>query len=74
MLMKDNYGRPLLNLRVAITQRCNLRCLYCHREGEERLVRDIAAEMAVDEIVHIVRIAVGYGRRASHAQGRRGNC
>jgi len=61
MLMKDNYGRPLLNLRVAITQRCNLRCLYCHREGEERLVRDIAAEMTVDEIVHIVRIAVGLG-------------
>jgi len=59
--MKDNYGRPLLNLRVAITQRCNLRCLYCHREGEERLVRDIAAEMTVDEIVRIVRIAVGLG-------------
>lgn len=61
MVMKDNYGRPLLNLRVAITQRCNLRCLYCHREGEERLVRDIAAEMTVDEIVRIVRIAVGLG-------------
>lgn len=61
MVLKDNYGRPLLNLRVAVTQRCNLRCLYCHREGEEKLVRDIAAEMTVDEIVRIIRIAVGLG-------------
>lgn len=61
MVIQDNYGRLLLNLRVAITQRCNLRCLYCHREGEERLARDITAEMTVDEIVRIVRIAVGLG-------------
>jgi cyclic pyranopterin phosphate synthase len=61
MVMQDNYGRLLLNLRVAITQRCNLRCLYCHREGEERLAKDVMAEMTVDEIVRIVRIAVGLG-------------
>jgi cyclic pyranopterin phosphate synthase len=59
MVLKDNYGRPLLNLRVAVTQRCNLRCLYCHREGEERLAENPKTEMTVDEIVRIVRIAVG---------------
>ena len=61
MVLKDNYGRPLLNLRVAITQRCNLRCLYCHREGEKQLLKDTAAEMTVDEIIRIIRIAVGLG-------------
>lgn len=61
MVLKDNYGRPLLNLRVAITQRCNLRCLYCHREGEEKLAENFKAEMTVGEIVRIVRIAVGLG-------------
>lgn len=61
MVLKDNYGRPLLNLRVAVTQRCNLRCPYCHREGEEKPREAIAAEMTVDEIVRIVRIAVGLG-------------
>lgn len=59
MVLKDNYGRPLLNLRVAVTQDCNLRCPYCHREGEEKPREAIVAEMTVDEIVRIVRIAVG---------------
>lgn len=60
-MLRDNYGRPLLNLRVAITQHCNLRCLYCHMEGEEKLVENSRKEMTVDEIVRIVRIAVGLG-------------
>ncbi|MDH5459987.1 MAG: GTP 3',8-cyclase MoaA [Candidatus Bathyarchaeota archaeon] len=59
MVLKDNYGRPLLNLRVAVTQGCNLRCPYCHREGEEKSREAIVEEMTVDEIVRIVRIAVG---------------
>lgn len=61
MVLIDNYGRPLLNLRVAVTQRCDLRCQYCHREGEEKHAADIAEEMTVDEIVRIVRIAVELG-------------
>jgi len=58
MVLTDNWGRPLLNLRVAVTQRCNLRCAYCHREGEEKRDLDTAEEMTVDEIVRIVRIAI----------------
>lgn len=61
MVLKDNYGRPLLNLRVSITQNCNLRCLYCHREGEKKFVENIRTEMTVDEIVRIVKIAVDLG-------------
>jgi cyclic pyranopterin phosphate synthase len=61
MVLSDSYGRPLLNLRVAITRRCNLYCQYCHLEGEEKPTENFAAEMTVDEIVRIVRIAVGLG-------------
>lgn len=61
MVLMDSCGRPLLNLRVAITQRCNLRCEYCHLEGEEKLCGDAVEEMSVDEIVRIVKIAVGLG-------------
>jgi len=61
MVLSDSYGRPLLNLRVAITRRCNLYCQFCHLEGEERLAEDFAGEMTVDEIVRIVRVAVGLG-------------
>lgn len=61
MVLSDSYGRPLLNLRVAITRRCNLYCQYCHLEGEEKPTENSAAEMTVDEIVRIVRIAVRLG-------------
>jgi cyclic pyranopterin phosphate synthase len=61
MVLTDKCGRPLLNLRISITQRCNLRCDYCHKEGEEitSCSRGTAEEMTVDEIVKIARIAVG---------------
>jgi cyclic pyranopterin phosphate synthase len=34
MVLVDNYGRPLLNMRVIVTDECNYRCLFCHIEGE----------------------------------------
>ena len=61
MVLSDNCGRPLLNLRIAITQRCNLSCAYCHREGEEKQDSAEAEEMAVDEIARIARTAVSLG-------------
>jgi cyclic pyranopterin phosphate synthase len=61
MVLTDNCGRPLLNLRIAITQRCNLRCDYCHKEGEDNCAQGTAEEMSVDEIVRIARIAVSLG-------------
>ena len=60
MVLIDSCGRPLLNLRISITQRCNFRCDYCHKEGEG-CSRGECEEMTVDEIVRIARIAVGLG-------------
>jgi cyclic pyranopterin phosphate synthase len=63
MVLKDKCGRPLLNLRISITQRCNLRCDYCHKEGEEigSCSRGTAEEMTVNEITRIAKIAIGLG-------------
>jgi cyclic pyranopterin phosphate synthase len=61
MVLKDGYGRPLLNLRIAITGKCNLDCSYCHAEGEEKPARCSQAEMTAEEIARIARIAVGLG-------------
>ena len=36
MDLHDNYGRPVSNIRIAINSGCNLRCVYCHREGETK--------------------------------------
>ena len=33
-LLIDAFGRPLRNLRVSVTDRCNLRCQYCMPEEE----------------------------------------
>ena len=30
----DKFGRPLRNLRISVTDRCNLRCRYCMPEAE----------------------------------------
>jgi cyclic pyranopterin phosphate synthase len=31
---QDSFGRPLRNLRVSVTDRCNLRCAYCMPEKD----------------------------------------
>jgi cyclic pyranopterin phosphate synthase len=56
-MIYDNYGRPVLNLRVSVTQKCNMHCPYCHREGET----DPSTVMSTEEIVHIVKIALSLG-------------
>jgi cyclic pyranopterin phosphate synthase len=34
MPLQDTLGRPLRNLRLSVTDRCNLRCHYCMPEDE----------------------------------------
>jgi len=57
LMICDNYERPVLNLRVSVTQKCDKHCPYCHREGET----DPSTVMTVEEIVRIVRIAISLG-------------
>ncbi len=52
--MKDRFGRPVKSIRVSVTERCNLNCFYCHREGEWHKHR---SEMTPEEIEKILRIA-----------------
>ncbi len=56
-MIHDNYGRPVLNLRISVTQECNMHCPYCHREGET----NPSTVMSAEEIVHIVKIALSLG-------------
>lgn len=61
MSLTDNCGRPLLNLRISITQRCNNRCAYCHREGEVLRANRLADRMTCEEIVRIAKVSVSLG-------------
>ncbi|NJP76408.1 GTP 3',8-cyclase MoaA [Streptomyces sp. AA8] len=53
----DTYGRVATDLRVSLTDRCNLRCTYCMpEEGLQWLAKpDLLTD---DEIVRLIRIAV----------------
>jgi len=61
MALVDNYGRPLLNLRISITQRCNLKCAYCHREGEVQNANVSKEKMSIEEIVRLAKTAINLG-------------
>jgi len=56
-MLADSYGRIATDLRVSLTDRCNLRCDYCMpAEGLDWLPRpDLLTD---DEIVRLVRIGV----------------
>jgi cyclic pyranopterin phosphate synthase len=58
--LRDQYGRIGRDLRVSVTDRCNLRCTYCMpAEGLDWLPKP---EMLTDaEIVRLVRLMVGMG-------------
>jgi len=60
MVLIDSYGRPLLNLRIALTKSCNLRCSFCHAEGEDKNIENFV-EMTAEEVVRIARIAANLG-------------
>lgn len=47
MPLEDHYGRRVTGLRIALTPRCNLKCIYCHHEGEFNPGGEITGRMAV---------------------------
>jgi cyclic pyranopterin phosphate synthase len=60
MELKDKYERVIDYMRISITDRCNLRCVYCMPERRVKLFehRDI---LSYEEIIRVVRVAVSLG-------------
>ena len=58
--LKDNFGRTHTYLRISVTDRCNLRCIYCMpSEGIEwKTHHDI---LTYEEIRRIAKLFVGVG-------------
>ncbi|MDD4858819.1 MAG: GTP 3',8-cyclase MoaA [Dehalococcoidales bacterium] len=56
----DSFQRPVNYLRISVTDRCNLRCVYCMPEDGVPLLRhsDI---LSYEEIYDIARAAAGLG-------------
>ena len=60
MILKDPYNRPVSNLRVSLTPKCNLSCIYCHKEGE-KIPKD---QLSAEEIAEILRVAAKFEIRS----------
>jgi len=57
--MFDPYRRPIKSLRISLTHKCNLKCIYCHEEGELHSARP--HEISVPEISKIAQLCYNEG-------------
>lgn len=48
--MRDRFGREATDLRISLTQRCNLRCVFCHMEGQPAATEELPPE-AIEAVV-----------------------
>src|ERR1700733_10207043 len=55
----DTFGRVHNNLRISVTDRCNLRCTYCM--AEDVTFMDRSELLTFEEITHFVRVAAPLG-------------
>jgi len=65
LVLKDNYGRPLVELRVSVTQMCNYSCIFCHREG----ISGNHVEISLDKWEKIFKAAKNLGIRKMKITG-----
>ena len=66
--MQDSFGRRIEYLRISVTDKCNLRCVYCMPEAglpwlkHEQILR-------YEEIAEIVRVMAGMGLKRVRLTG-----
>jgi GTP 3',8-cyclase len=60
----DGLARPLRDLRISVTDRCNFRCVYCMPKqifGRDFVFMERDELLTFEEITRIARIAVAHG-------------
>jgi cyclic pyranopterin phosphate synthase len=57
MPFTDKFGRPITDLRLSITDRCNYKCVYCRTGNEGALYGDLPFE----DYLRMARVLVGLG-------------
>jgi GTP 3',8-cyclase len=55
--MRDRYAREVTDLRISLTQRCNLACVFCHMEGQPAA----SEELTPAQIEAVVRAGARVG-------------
>jgi len=59
-LLRDTYNRPIRDLRVSLTDRCNFRCFYCLPHGEPPIAPK-EQMLSYEEIDYVCEIFVSLG-------------
>jgi cyclic pyranopterin phosphate synthase len=59
-VLRDSYGRPIRDLRVSLTDRCNFRCFYCLPHGEPPIAPK-EQMLSYEEIEYVCEIFVALG-------------
>ncbi|MBN2556542.1 MAG: GTP 3',8-cyclase MoaA [Anaerolineales bacterium] len=61
---RDQFGRPLRDLRISVTDRCNFRCVYCMPKavfGPKHAFLPKSELLTFEEITRLARIFVAHG-------------
>ena len=67
-ILRDRFGRQITYLRISVTDRCNLRCVYCMPpEGVPQVGHGDV--LRYEEILEIVKLAAHYGVREVRLTG-----
>jgi cyclic pyranopterin phosphate synthase len=68
----DTFGRPLRDLRISVTDRCNFRCVYCMPKevyGRDHRFLDRRELLTFEEIARVARVFVDGGVRKLRITG-----
>ena len=71
-LLADTLARPLQDLRISVTDRCNFRCVYCMPKevfDKDYAFLPHAALLSFEEITRLARIFVAHGVRKLRLTG-----
>jgi cyclic pyranopterin phosphate synthase len=68
MSLFDKFGRPITDLRISVTDRCNFRCVYC-RSADPENYREHDEILSWPELERLGRIFVGLGIRKVRITG-----
>ena len=68
MPLADKFGRPITDLRISVTDRCNFRCVYCRSANPENHMPS-ADLLGWDEYERLARILVPMGIRKVRVTG-----
>lgn len=72
MTITDTLNRPLRDLRISVTDRCNFRCVYCMPKevfGSDHQFLERSQILTFEEITRLARLFVGHGVRKIRLTG-----